>query len=304
MFGLAVIGYLFLGGVGGGLSFVGGLVGLRHLSGNRCDGVRSNQGNVLGPVFGSATLALFAGALLLLADAGNYQALVNLFFPSKPSMLSFGTWAITIDLALLLTLFIYWQGRMSTNHVAIMSVVHVLALLVGAGVVAYTGLFLASMRAVPFWHTPLIPILFVLSSFSCALVLFAVFSHIVNGESGRSHLAKVATTWDIVVVILELLCACAFVALAYFVPREGSFVVVEQSAYALLQGDTAWLWWGAFFGLGIMGTLFLDIALLRGRKEKPVRIWNTLAPMFCVLCGGWAMRYCIVMAGMHPVLSF
>ena len=304
MFGLAVIGYLFLGGVGGGLSFIGSLVGLRYLSRNRFDGIRSNQGHVLGPVFGSAALSLLTGALLLLADAGNYQALVNLFFPSKPSVLTFGTWAITIDLALLLTLFVYWQGRIGTRRILAMRIIHILALLMGIGIVVYTGLFLASMRAVPFWHTPLVPILFVLSSLSCALVLFAAFAHIIEGEFERSNLANAATRWDIAVVVLELLCACAFMALAYFLPREGSFVVIEHSVITLLCGENAWLWWGAFFCLGIVGTLILDCVVLCGGKQKPVRVWNTLAPMFCVLCGGWAMRYCIVMAGMHPVLSF
>lgn len=304
MFGLAVIGYLFLGGVGGGLSFVGSVVGFPLFLGDRRSCEKRDFCRLLGPVFGSATLALVAGALLLLADAGNYRALGNLFFPPKFSMLSLGTWAISIDIVVLLILFVCWQGRVDTKHSLLMGIVHLLAMIVGVGIMAYTGLFLASMPAVPFWHTFLVPVLFVLSSLSCALVLLAVFVQVTGFETGYKNLAKTATKWDIAVVLLELLCSLAFVALAYFVPYEGSFVIVEQSAYGLLSGDNAWLWWGAFFGLGIFAMLVLDSALLRGEKKKPVRIWNTLAPVFCALCGGWAMRYCIVMAGMHPALSF
>lgn len=304
MFGLAVIGYLFLGGVGGALSFLGGLVGFRSLA----DGFRANTKQslqrLLGVMFGAALLTLLTGALLLLADAGNYQALVALFFPPRLTMLSLGTWAITIDLGLIFALFVYWQGKMSVARRSIPGCIHLGAALVGAGVVVYTGLFLASMRAVPLWHTFLVPVLFVLSSLSCACVILVVFAKVTGADLGCGRLVSLATKWDIFLVVLELLCALAFMALAYLIPREGSFVIVEQSAYGLLNGQQAWLWWGGFIGMGILATLALDIVLLRNGGKKPVRVWNTLAPAFCVLCGAFAMRYCIVAAGMHPVLSF
>lgn len=304
MFGLAVVGYLFLGGIGGALSLVGGLVGFRSIASDSPRSAKQSLCSLLGAAFGAAILALLAGVLLLLADAGNYQALFALFFPPKPSMLTFGSWVLAFDFVLLLILFIHWQGRAKVIDKPILEATHLFALLVGAAVVIYTGLFLASMRAVPFWHTFLVPLLFVFSSLSCALVLLATLAKITGSGLLHQKLARRATQWDIVAVVLELICALAFIALAYFVPREGSFAVVERSVSGMLSGENAWLWWGIFFGMGIVMTLVLDIVLLRKGQESPARIWNTLAPTFCVLCGAFAMRYCIVAAGIHPVLSF
>ena len=266
--------------------------------------VRQNLRTLLGALFGIALCALLAGTLLLLADAGNYSALFGLFFPPKPSMLSLGTWAITLDLGLLFALFVYWQGRMNRGSTPLLLAGHFFAILVGFGIMAYTGIFLSSMRAVPFWHTPLIPVLFVLSSLSCALVLLAVCANVTGVESERKRFMIGATKWDVFAVGLEFVCALALVAFAYFAPQEGSFAVIEHSVQGILWGNYAWLWWGVFFGLGLLATLVLDIVLLWRERKTPGPMRSMLAPTFCVLCGALAMRYCIVMAGMHPVLSF
>lgn len=303
MFGLATIGYLFLGGVGGALSFVGGIVGFNLCTRRHC--VKSKTKNTLmGALFGVALLMLLTGALLLLADAGNYKALINLFFPPVPTLLSFGTWAITVDLGVLGVLFVAWQGQAELINRCFIQAMHVLGLVVGSAVVIYTGIFLASMRAVPLWHTPLVPVLFALSSLSCALVIFVVAVNTLGIQSTFATLVTLATKYDMIVIILECISALAFVAQAFLIPQAGSYAVIEQSIRTLVAGENAWLWWGAFFGMGMLMTFVFDGVLLRFGDSKPGRLWNTLAPVFCVLCGAFALRYCMVVAGMHPALSF
>lgn len=316
MFGLAVVGYLFLGGVGGGLCLVAGLAGLRALGPMGridrqnhpvCPGMLNAYTGltpVLGSAFGAALLALTAGTLLLLADAGNYPALPALLFPSRPSLLSFGTWALALGAALSFALLVIWRGRVPLRHLGLLRVAHAAAAMVGLAIALYTGLFLASMRAVPLWNTPLVPVLFVLSSTSCGLVLFAVFAKALGADTSAESLVRRVVILDLAVVVLELALALAFVAFALLAPREGSLAVEAQSAQLLAFGPDGWLWWGVFIGAGIGGTLVLDALLLRANGREAGRLWGTLAPAACVLCGALAMRYGIVEAGIHPVLGF
>lgn len=316
MFGLAVVGYLFLGGVGGGLCLVAGLAGFWVLGPvgrpNRqnqliylgiphaCTGLAP----VLGTAFGAAVLALVAGALLLLADAGNYPALPELLFPPKPSLLSFGTWALALGAALSFALLVIWRGRVPLRYPGLLRFAHATTAIVGLAIALYTGLFLASMRAVPLWNTPLVPALFVLSSTSCGLVLFAVFAKTLGAAASAENLVRRIIVLDLAVVVLELALALAFVTLALLAPREGSMAIEAQSAQLLAFGPEAWLWWGVFTGAGIGGTLVLDVLLLRANGREAGRLRGTLAPAACVLCGALAMRYGIVEAGIHPVLGF
>lgn len=316
MFGLAVVGYLFLGGVGGGLCLVGGLAGFRvldlaaHLNRNNrptCLGFPNAHWGlapVLGTTFGAAVLALVAGALLLLADASNYPALPGLLFPPKLSLLSFGTWSLILGGALAFALFVVWRGNASLKHPGLLRLAHVAAAIIGLTIALYTGLFLASMRAVPLWNTPLIPALFVLSSTSCGLVLFAVFAKTLGTAAFAERLVRQIIFFDLIVVVIELALALALVLLALLAPREGSMAIEAQSAQLLAFGPEAWLWWGVFMGAGIGGTLVLDVLLLRANGLTAGRLWGTLAPAACVLCGALAMRYGIVEAGIHPVLGF
>ena len=71
----------------------------------------------------------------------------------------------------------------------------------------------------------------------------------------------------------------------------------------LIAGSNAGLWWVGFAGLGLAAPLALEVVFLRRARvgHTPCRL--ALAASACVLFGGFVMRFCIVEAGMHPVLA-
>ncbi len=302
MFGLAVVGYLFLGGVGGGLLAVAGAVALLGRPRSGALDSRPAQRSLFGTAFAVAALSLVLGSLLLLADAGNYAALPWLFFSPRPTYLTFGSWALAVGVLLGFLGALLWFGRVRVRLRA-SRLFHGACIVAGLAIALYTGLYLSSMGAVAFWNGAWVPALFVLSSLSCGLVLFSAAATAL-GSGGAAAQAAPLLRIDIAVAAAELVVALAFVLVAAAFPEAGSRAVGAQSAVALMTGPDAWLWWGVFMGLGVAAVVALDVAALRTRIRTAGRLWNTLAPAVCVLLGALAMRYCIVEAGMHPALGF
>lgn len=304
MFSLAIVGYLFLGGIGGGLCFVGGLSGFLLLSPKHREVSFLEINRFFGTLFATAAIALVLGALLLLADSDNYPALPALFFSARPTWLNFGSWFISAGIILSGSLLISWFAATVQISRVISRILHFISAILGLAIAAYTGLFLSSMKSVPLWHTPLVPVLFLLSSISCGLV---ILNSTAKGMGVAGHMKELVhgCLWaDVIVVVLELICAAAFVVLALWAPREGSLAVEQLSALGLVSGRDAWLWWGGFIGVGLVVLLGFDIALLFRGHIGDDSFWSLFMPAFCVVVGALTMRYCIVQAGVHPILGF
>lgn len=305
MFGFEVVLYLCLGGLGGGLCAVAGIAGL-SIPRQFLESVSlSEYSSLMGSSFVLASASLVLGSLFLLADAGNYSALIHLFIAPSFSYLSAGAWFIVVGVGLCFALVLFWKTETNGHTVFVSRALHAACALVGVAIALYTGLFLASMKAVPLWSTFWLPALFVLSSVSCGIIFFMALIQS-NGKattfpSFKKRLAKA----DILVVALELLCAIALVFGLLMAPIDGSTDAAgAASALDLISGEGAWVWWGGFVGFGLIMTTACDVLTLRIEDNWPGRIWSTLGASFCVLVGAFSLRYCIVMAGVHPVLGF
>lgn len=252
-----------------------------------------------------AGASLLLGSLFLLADSSNFSALVYLFLTPPFGYLSIGAWLIVIDVGLCFVLVLFWRTGATDQNVFTSRVLHAICVLVGLAVAFYTGLFLASMRAVPLWNTLWIPLLFVLSSISCGIVFFLALVQTTDKATTFPSYVKLLAKVDLLVVVLEVLCAAALVLSLTMVSVGGPTEVTgAASALALVTGEYAWIWWGGFVGLGLIVTALFDILVIRVKNIWPGRIWSTLGVSFCVLVGAFSLRYCIVVAGMHPVLGF
>lgn len=305
MFDLGVVLYLCLGGLGGGLSIFAGIAGLsipRHLLEK---GLLSEYSNLMRSVCAVAAASLVLGGLLLLADSGNFSALVYLFFSPSLNYLSVGAWAIVVDVVLCFLLVLFWGAGVTNRNPFVSRALHALCALIGLAVSLYTGLFLASMKAVSLWSSFWIPALFVLSSASCGAVVFLAAIQASGKAIVFSTYRRLLARVDIVIVVLESLCAVALVLSLVLAPVSDSADSAGlASAFDLASGTDAWIWWGGFVGLGLIMTAVFDVVVLRIEDCLPGRIWSTLGTSFCVLMGAFSLRYCIVAAGMHPALGF
>ena len=104
-----------------------------------------------GPAYGVGTAAVLLGMLCLLLDLGRADRALSLFLQPVPSFISVGAYALVALVVLSALLAAVWTFGVEGFRVAFVRVVRVLVVAVAGVVVAYTGLFLASMPAVPLW---------------------------------------------------------------------------------------------------------------------------------------------------------
>lgn len=342
MFGAAVVCYLFLGGAGAGaclLLAVGGLLVPRSRLAPAPPGVGSvdDTNGISGGMFGRLIVSreyrrLFApsyvcgagvlvlGIALLAVDLGRADRLLLLVTQPHATHLVIGAYALFFCVVLAVALALVWGGfarRMSWRMLVALEVALCVCSLV---VMAYTGLLLQSLAAVPLWNTVWLPVLFVLSSASCGFALVLGTAQFTGMADVFATVLRRAMASDAGMVAAEILIAFALVASvsanadagtaasasAVLVDTTGATGVTgtalaaARSAEWLLRGSGAPLFWGGFLGLGLVVPLVAETIALRLRS---ISANVALGLAACVLAGGFALRWCVVEAGMHPVLT-
>lgn len=210
MFDFAIVCYLFLGGLGGGLCAVASLAVLSIPGRCLADPFVRSYPKLLGASFFAAAAVLVLAGMVLLADAGISSALVYLFFPPSPNYLSIGSWLIVAATALCLVSGFVWRCGAAPANPVVLRFVSAAGALAGLGVALYTGLFLSAMPAVALWHTPWLPALFVLSSLSCGAVSFAALMRVTDSHARFRGFERTVLKADLLFAALEAVCAGGF----------------------------------------------------------------------------------------------
>lgn len=325
MFGPLIVCYLFLGGAGAGACFVLAVLGLlapRELVAALASQERAHDGRrptrlraelcppesyrrLLAPGYLVAFAALVLGMVCLLVDVGRVDRLMLLLVSPTLSFVAVGTWSLVVCAVLAVLAGLAWGGLARRWSVAVVRVVQGVLVLAALVVMVYTGLLLQSLSAVPLWASPWLPVLFVLSSLSCGAALVLATSQFTGADSAFSAVLGRLAGVDAIVIVLEAAVAAVFVGTA-LAGIGGDFIAgrtaeaLAASANALVAGEAAWLFWGGFVLAGLAVPLVLDVVLVWSRCPLPSL---ALAAAACVLAGGFVMRYCVVEAGMHPLLA-
>lgn len=320
MFGMSIVLYLFLGGAGAGACLVLAVAGL--LVPGECIAVShpdragrasqtvfwapSTYRKLFAPAYGCVLVVLLLGVLCLVADLGRADRLLLLLSTPTFSHIVVGAYAYAACFALAVMLALAWAGVVRGVPLGWVRFFGVLAVPVAAVAMVYTGLLLQSLAAVPLWAVFWLPAVFVLSSLSCGIALFVGAAHISEAGTAFATLFRRIVLCDAVVVLLEIAAVAAFLAAcggAVDAPASGTSEAAVNSYLDLIAGSNAGLWWVGFAGLGLAAPLALEVVFLRRARvgHTPCRL--ALAASACVLFGGFVMRFCIVEAGMHPVLA-
>lgn len=316
MFGLPIILYLFLGGAGAGACLVLAVVGLLVPSELIVRPKRSHGGpgavfeasgsyqSLFVPAYACALVVLLLGMVCLIADLGRADRLLLLLTTPTLSHIAVGAYAYAACFVLAVMLVLAWTGVVRSVSVGLMRAFGVLSVPVALVSMVYTGLLLQSLAAVPLWTALWLPVIFVLSSVSCGIALVVGMAHF--GETGSTFpsLFRRLIACDAIVVVLEAAAVAAFlVACAGAIGAEtsGTAEAAIDSYRELVAGSTAGLWWVGFVGIGLVLPFALEAVALLYAKGGLRGL--ALAISACVLFGGFIMRFCIVEAGMHPVLA-
>ena len=305
--GMPIILYLFLAGMGAGAVTVSSSMLLRGGGGGR--GVHheiARYGALLGPlpvIIGTGLLVLELGSF----EAGNYFRFLNLYMVMNLSPMSVGTWLLTVFMA---TSVVYaytyihfvpfflgdrlvWRRRMAWANLPL-----------GLAVAIYTGVLLGAMPARPFWNSPVLAFLFMISALSTgiALIIFtrALFTRGHLSEEHREIVHKsgyLLAASDTLLIGIELLVLFLFVMFAYLTVGD-----VRLAIETILPGGplSVMFWTGVvLIGLVIPGLLelYFVIPSLLYRRKYTVSRYTELAIAAAVIFGGFVLRYVVVVAG-------
>lgn len=311
MLGTLAVGYLFLGGAGAGAIVVASgldLALVRAPFGTDAR-VSVDEAPPCERVAAFALLAGFAalalGVLCLLFDLGRIDRVLDLFLRPSPTYLTVGSFALAVLAACGAFLTLVRLAYLPSVPRAAAVAVEAVAVAVGLVVMVYTGLLLQGLGAVALWRSPFVPVLFTLSSLSCGSALVLAAAQLTGAASAFATVLGRLAVVDAVVIVLEAAALAVFAGTA-LAGVGGDFVVgrtaeaLAASAEALVAGEAAWLFWGGLVLAGLAVPFALDVILARLRRPRPA---IALVAAACVLAGGLAMRYCVVEAGMHPLLA-
>lgn len=299
--GLPVIFYLFLAGLGAGAVTVSSAVLLRKGGFGASRFAVARCGALIGPI------PTMLGTFLIIFELGQPFRALNLFKVINLSPMSVGTWllAIFIVLSLLYALTFLPSSAGSGDRLApVRRALAWTCLPFGIGVAIYTGVLLGAMPARPFWNSPIIAGLFVLSALSsgtAAIVLMGTIfrrtssNPAIRADYENSSYLLVAS--DAILLGGELVVIFLFIMFAHLTIGDVRYAVAE----ILPGGSLAFAFWGLVVCVGLLLPFFAELyqivpKLLYAREYKTV-VSLEVAVAVAILIGGFALRYVIVIAG-------
>lgn len=301
--GLPVILYLFLGGLGAGAGTVSASLLLRggnNTSSQNFDMAR--WGALLAPV----TVMLGTGLIILelgTFQAGHWFKWIHLFLTINMSPMSLGSWLLGVFILVSLAYAYTFIGRDAAPNDALQGLRKALAWLVaplGIGVALYTGIMLGATPARPFWNSPILALLFLVSAMSTGVAAILLARAVVGskqhiaGTQDRAGLAM--TTSDAMLIAFEILIVALFLLFAQLTISH-----IHGAFDAILGGDLSNLFWYGFVTLGLLVPVLIELRYVipalrqRGSYAMPRGVEMVIAAL--VLVGGFILRYVVVVAG-------
>lgn len=275
-------------GVGGGLFILARLLGLS---------------DALGSIFGVplvdvlSFIAIAIGGLILIADLGKPFRFWRAFVNVRTSWISWGA----ISDALFLTcggLLVLpdleiggtrpfaglpWDSRAETGSGAFLEIAAGVAALV---VMFYAGAVLANPRAIPYWHSPAIPLQFLASAGALSMGVIVALA-VVNGQSITD--AELILT----AVFLAVLLASIVLHLLTNTSQPGK----RESLERLLRGRYR----GAFLGLVVLGGVVAPLVLaLVGLGADGTRDALAIVELLLLAPAAFLLRLLTLRVGIFP----
>ena len=320
--GLPVILYLFLAGLGAGAVTVSAAILLR--TGEYHGGSYfklARYGALIGPI------PVILGTCFIILELGRWDRAFNLYKVINLSPMSIGSWllALFIICSLLYALvflpsFLPRFERLSRRLFPIMHVLSWVNVPLGIGVAVYTGILLGAMPSRPLWNSPILAMLFLVSALStgiAVIILAQTLSHFFRRKDPtvkaerRSHqdaslsstghrsyeISYLLTGSDMLLIFIELIVIFLFVMFAHLTVGNLKYAM----AIILPGGEMAGMFWGwvVLAGLlipGLMEMFYIIPKVVYGRDFR-IHEGSEFLISVAVLVGGFMLRYIVVIGG-------
>jgi formate-dependent nitrite reductase membrane component NrfD len=174
----------------------------------------------------------------------------------------------------------------------------------GLAVAVYTGVLLGAMPSRPFWNSPILAMLFMLSALSTGVALI-IFARALLSQGSRSDAQRevahrsgyILAASDAMLVGFEVLTLFLFLMFAYLSVGNVRYAI----ATILPGGPLASLFWigVVLIGLVLPGLLelYYVVPALLYRRQYAVSRYTEMAIAVAILFGGLVLRYVVVVAG-------
>lgn len=319
--GLPVIGYLFLAGVGAGAYTVSASVLLRGGGG----GFSGDHFNIARYGALLAPIPLIAGTGMIIFELGTFQAAIaqgdiglffqwiNLFLTINLSPMSIGSWILAVCIIASLVYaytFLAKESAPGDDKKGLRQGLAWVGVPLGISVALYTGVLLGAMPARPFWNSPVLALLFLISSLSTGVAgilllrtLFGKHREVVGEEtpSGDSRSPNRATyllaSSDVLLIGFEILTILLFIMFAQLTignPAQAVSVILPG-------GDLAALFWVGVVVVGLFLPVLIELRYVIPTLlyHRPYAMPRGIEVVVCavILLGGFMLRYVVVVAG-------
>ena len=305
--GLPVIMYLFLAGVGAGAVTVSASVLLRGGGGGFGGGhfALARYGALIGPI------PVMAGTFLIVFELGRPFRMLNLFKIINLSPMNIGSWllmffifiSLLYALSFLPTLFGSLE-RLGERLDPVRKGLAWLSVPLGIAVAVYTGVMLGAMPSRPFWNSPILALLFLISALStgvATIMLARTLCHRKSTVFEKEHQyhqgAYLLTASDIILIGFELMIIFLFLMFAHLTIGNVKYAVSVILPGGELAGSF-WIW-VVLVGLvipALVELVFVIPKLLYHRTYAAPTIVEIVLPV-AVLFGGFMLRYIVVVVG-------
>jgi formate-dependent nitrite reductase membrane component NrfD len=307
LWGMPVILYLFLAGVGAGACTVSASVFLR--GGGSPEGTHfeiAKYGAFLAP------LPVMIGCGLLIFELGSFAVgdwfkWINLYLVINLSPMSIGTWLLTLFIMTSvgyaytfvpqLPIFVgerqTWRRWLAWVNVPL-----------GIAVAVYTGVLLGAMPSRPFWNSPILALLFLMSALSTGVAAILLARALFSWSAGDADKERqfhssgyLLSASDVLLIGIELMVIFLFIMFAYLTVGD----VRHAIAVILPGGELAMHFWLGVIVICLVLPALIELfyvapRLLFHKDYAAPRGIEILVPA-AVLVGGFALRYVVVIAG-------
>lgn len=321
--GLLIVIYLFLGGLGAGAYFISGLA--TYMGGRDQYLTISRWGAYLAP------FPVILGSGILIFDLFRPWNFYRLFLTvHMTSPMSVGSWLLMAFSAISAFNAFLWIptgtkeklfsrplfSRRPLRSVVqrmerlwrdgtqekLRSIFAALGLPLSIGVALYTGILLGAIPARPFWNTPMVAQLFLFSAFStgtAALIVLTTFTkdHAITGDQD----AKLLYSLDICLICMEMVIILPFLLHDYLATAS-----IRDSLHLIFGGPFTLPFWGIVVACGLVLPLLIEVyeiypMIFKGHMHHN-RALEVISGVL-VLVGGFVLRYVFVYGGQISVFD-
>ncbi len=285
--GWLIIAYLFLAGAGSG-AFIAAVA---------CELLAPDWSKALaraGSLAAGPLVAVGTACLVLDLEAGFWEPWRQIYLVGNlRSMISWGVIILSffIPLAFLYAAAlneITFVGKIAKKY---LFYIEIIGSFLAVATATYTGVLIAVVNGVPFWNTPLMPVLFLASAMSTGLAVAMIGAAIIDITTVKT-LSNFALG-HVIFLAVEALVLMLFVFMSLTRSTEAAL-----SAGMLISGVLSPYFWGLVVILGIVVPFILSIIEYYEYGEMPKYL--VVGADLLVLIGGMSLRALIIFSGTPP----